>query len=207
MGPRGLAMKNSAGNAERWAIAACGLLTLAGISAHAQASAKRFPITNIAVMAAMQREQVPLSGVQIRITSPITASVGEPELEIRSLTMGDRQSAQLLVECRNPAQCLPFYASASWPAGVEVAEIRAGAARRNDPSKESVNRPVSGDVISFRAGSSATLLLDGERVHVVLRVVCLESGEPGEKVRVTTPDRRQEYIADVIAPGVLKGSF
>ena len=188
-------------------LAACGVIALATGTVCAQTSAKRFAITDGSVLAAMQRKQVSLHGVQLRITSPMTSSVAEPELEVRTLIMADKHTAQLLVGCRNAAECLPFYASATWPAGVEVTEIRPGAAHRDDVSREPANHTSSGDASSLHAGSPATLLLDGARVHVMLRVVCMESGGPGERVRVTTLDRRQEYIADVIAPGLLKGAF
>jgi hypothetical protein len=155
----------------------------------------------------MQQRQLPVSGVQIRLAAPITSSVAGPELAIHSLTMGDKHSAQLLVGCRNSAECLPFYVSASWPVEVDVASLRANLPDSAEGLRDGAKRTFSEDVRTFRAGSTATLLLDGERVHVTLRVVCLESGEPGEKVHVTTPDRRQEYVVSVIAPGVLKGTF
>ncbi len=187
----------------------CAVFTIAAMAggASGQASPKRYPISDRAIISAMQERRVPVSGLQIRIAAPITASVAHPELDIRSFTMGNKHSAQLLMSCRNSAECLPFYVSASWPVEMDAANLNGSLVPGANPTREAANRTFSGDLYSFRAGSIATLMLDGDRVHVMLRVVCLESGEPGERVRVATPDRRQEYDADVIAPGVLKGTF
>ena len=196
-------------SSKAWWLVVCCQIALAGCAASAwgQGAASRFPIGNAAVIAAMQQRQVPVSGLQVRIAAPITASVAHPELEIRSLTMGDKHTAQLLVSCRNSAECLPFYVSAAWPDEEDAAGLHMSLERAAKSLHDLKDRLPDADGNSFRAGSQATLLLDGERVHVMLRVVCLQSGEPGERVRVTTPDRRQEYVADVIAPGVLKGTF
>jgi flagella basal body P-ring formation protein FlgA len=56
-----------------------------------------------------------------------------------------------------------------------------------------------------RKGSTATLLLDSDRVHIRFPVVCLENGVPGQKIRVTGVDRRQVYMAEVIDGTLLKG--
>jgi hypothetical protein len=185
------------------------MLPLAGLlaSAPAQAPATRFPIASPSILSAMQQKQMPVSGVQLRLAAPITASVEAPVLEVRLLTPGDKHSAQLLVACRNSAECLPFYVSASWPVEVDVATLHNGFVHATGATHDVVDRSSSDDTNTLRAGSSATLLLDGERVHVTLRVVCLDGGEPGEKVRVTTLDRRQSYVARVISPGVLRGNF
>jgi hypothetical protein len=185
------------------------VLTLLGTAASAlsQAPAKRFPITSGAIIAAMEQRQLPVNGVQVRLAAPITASVAEPALDIHSLMPGDKHSAQLLVGCRNSAECLPFYVSVSWPVEVDVATLHNSLVHETENGRDAAVRAVPAEASALRAGSPATLLLDGDRVHVTLRVVCLESAEPGEKVRVTTPDRRQQYVASVIAPGVLKGTF
>lgn len=172
-----------------------------------QSSRSRFPIRESAIKTAMQQKQIPVGGVEIKIAAPITSSALEPQLSIRSITPGDKHNAQMLIECKNAAECLPFYASASWPANVDLASLRESLTHEASAQKSTASRLASADPASLRAGSPATLLLDGERVHVMLRVVCLEGGDAGAKVRVTTPDRRQQYVADVIAPGILKGIF
>lgn len=59
----------------------------------------------------------------------------------------------------------------------------------------------------IRAGNSATLLLEGTRIHIRLHVVFAQSGHVGDTVRVTTPDRKQVYVAKVLTPEFLKGEL
>ena len=62
-------------------------------------------------------------------------------------------------------------------------------------------------IVSIKQGAPAILLLDGEHVHVTLSVICLESGTPGQKIRVTTGDRKQIYLAEVVDANRLKGTL
>jgi hypothetical protein len=184
------------------------LLTAHGLG---QTPARRFPLAERDVMLAMQQRGLPLEGLQLRPAAAITSSVASPDLDIRSLTPSGRRTAQLVVACRNSSECLPFYVSAAWSADVNTAEMHA----RFDPPTASARKATAAasktaaeeETQALRPGSPALLLLEGERVHVRMRVVCVEAGDPGASVRVTTPDRKQAYQAEVIGPGVVKGSF
>ena len=57
----------------------------------------------------------------------------------------------------------------------------------------------------LRAGSTATLLLEGNHIHIRLSVICLDGGSPGQTIRVTDPDRREVYTAQVIDGVTLEG--
>ncbi len=59
----------------------------------------------------------------------------------------------------------------------------------------------------LRAGSRAKLILEGERLHIELAVVCLEGGDPGRTIRVTGLDHRQTYTAEIIDGSLLKGTL
>jgi hypothetical protein len=48
-------------------------------------------------------------------------------------------------------------------------------------------------------------MLDSDRVHIRLSVICLESGVPGQTIRVTGKDRKLVYRAEVIDGSLLKG--
>jgi len=56
-----------------------------------------------------------------------------------------------------------------------------------------------------RSGSPATLMLDSDRVHIRLSVICLENGAPGQRIRVTGKDHRLVFTAQVIDGSLLKG--
>jgi flagella basal body P-ring formation protein FlgA len=55
------------------------------------------------------------------------------------------------------------------------------------------------------AGSRATLLLEGDHVHIQVPVVCLQNGAVGQTIRVASPDHKQTYVAQVTGNNVLRG--
>ncbi len=171
--------------------------------ATAQAALNRYPLTSDGVLAAMTKKGLPTQGVQLRFAAPVTSTVHEAELAIQSASIGDRSSARLLVACRNSSECLPFYVVATWASNADLSALHPFSVDRQS-SAASSSEPSPGNL---HAGSQAVLLLDSERVHVRLNVICLDGGEPGAHVRASTPDRRRAYQAEVVAPGVLKGSF
>jgi hypothetical protein len=58
-----------------------------------------------------------------------------------------------------------------------------------------------------KIGSHATLVIDAQRLHIKLPVICLEQGAPGQTIRVTALDRKQTYKAEVIGSTLLKGTL
>jgi hypothetical protein len=182
----------------------------ASAQSSAPAAGRRYPVTTENVVAAMRQRSLPADGVQIRMPAAVTAAVANPALEIRAINVGDSRSAQLLVGCRAASDCIPFYVSASWTAPVTLSsQLSTGSAAKAAPAsgQRLSKASLPEDTDALRAGASAVLLLEGDRVHVRLRVVCLEAGAPGDKVRVATPDHRQAYVAEVLGQGLLKGSL
>ena len=60
---------------------------------------------------------------------------------------------------------------------------------------------------SVHLGTHATLLIDGQKLHIKLPVICLEKGVPGRMIRVTALDHKQTYLAEVVDSTLLKGSL
>ena len=197
-------------------------LGLAGMSS-AQVPT-RFPVMPEQVRLAMQKRDWPSAGVQIRLATPITATVAQPMLEIASVTSQSGHQALLRMACRIRTECLPFYASAAWPAEAPMPELlpetgeRSISALSGHAAKAQAGEfPVlltgsssAGAVpepTAIRIGSSATLILEGERIHIRLPVILAQSGHVGDTVRVTTPDRKQVYVAEVLSSGLLKGDI
>jgi hypothetical protein len=50
-------------------------------------------------------------------------------------------------------------------------------------------------------------VIEGDRLHIRLQVVCLQGGAAGDKVRVSTPDHTQKFTAEILGPTLLKGSL
>lgn len=175
------------------------LMELACNPVYAQALA-RFPLTPQQVLLAMQGRNWHLEEVQIRLAAPVTATVKEPALEINAVSQGHGPEVLLRMSCRVHSECLPFYASATWPAeGAKPALITVA-------RKESMmaKLPASAEAL---AGNHATLLLEDGPIHIRLPVVLAQSGHVGEIVRVTTPDRKQTYQAELLSSNLLKGEL
>ncbi|ADW70905.1 hypothetical protein [Granulicella tundricola] len=177
----------------------------------------RFPLTPDQIIAAMQVRQLPVEGVKVILSAPITAAVSAPVLEIQTIALVNNHTAQLKMSCRDHRECLPFYVNAVWPETspnlVLPASVKQeGRSKQPNlllssgaPASDSSTR--SSAPTTLRVGSAAMLMMDHDRVHVRLRVVCLDGGITGDKVRVTTPDRKQAYVAEIVTPTLLKGSF
>jgi flagella basal body P-ring formation protein FlgA len=61
--------------------------------------------------------------------------------------------------------------------------------------------------ILLRAGARVLLVMDGERLHIEVPVICLENGEAGRTIRVSGLDHRQTYVATVVDAKLLKGTL
>jgi hypothetical protein len=197
------------------------LAVLMTVSATAEGRPARFLVTSAQIMTAMQNRQLPTEGVEVKIAAPITASIEEPLLDIQTIALLNAHTAQIKMACRNRTECLPFYVSATWSEAPvtpllprtkqqAAALVRAETAQVQPAIKESSPKPdafKTGQPQTIHAGTAATLLMDQDRVHLRVRVICLEGGAAGDKVRVTTPDHKQAYLAEIVSPTLLKGSF
>ena len=184
----------------------------------------RFPVKPEQVVLAMQGRNWPMDGVQVRLAAPVTATVSEPALDIKSVAASYGHETLLRVTCRVSAECLPFFASAVWPAEAPMPGLppkrdkRTGAIQTDHATEgqppatlelqagNSTEANVPTPPV-IRAGSHATLVLDGPRVHIRLPVVVAQTGHVGDTVRVTTPDRKQVYVGEVLTPELLKGEL
>lgn len=176
------------------------------------------------VLQAMQGQDWPLNGVQVRLAAPVTATVAEAALEIESVSSGAGHDVLLRMACRVHTECLPFFASATWPADAPAPNLAALGNRTGAPAgghTRETGSPVHPGLLAgnpsmaenapaphvIRAGTPATLLLEGTRIHIQVPVVFAENGHVGDTVRVTTPNRKQSYVAEVLTPQLLKGEL
>ena len=206
----------------------------ASVSALAQPGA-RSAIRLDQVVAALGALHVSSSGVTL--LAKLSATTPEPALEIKRVEpWGDRR-ARVRMGCQVHEQCLPFYVEVAWPdatsaqaalgglpkilvAALPLAAMKpvlsgtgaVGVVPLVAPTREAATahaaaRPASASHATVEAGSRATLLLEGERLHIKVPVICLESGEPGSSIRVAGLDRKQTYFAQVVDATLLKGNL
>jgi hypothetical protein len=175
------------------------LVLFAAVALPSLAAPGRYAVTAQQVAAAVSNQAVQVSPDQVTLLSGVVANVAAPELRVKSIDRAGDQRAVARMECADSEQCLPF-----------IVALHLGHGESVDPASPSSQRsaPVSQPrpaAFAVRAGSPATLLLDGPHVHINLNVICLENGAPGQIIHVTDRDRRQVYTAQVVQDGILEG--
>jgi hypothetical protein len=167
-------------------------MILAALTRPAYAASEHFAIRAESIAAAISD-----MGTQV-----LPEQVTFPRLRVRSMEKSNDHRMTIRMECENSEECLPFYVGLRLSASNE--SLLAASVARIQPRANLVNNGYS-KTVTVRKGSTATLLLDSDRVHIRFPVVCLENGVPGQKIRVTGVDRRQVYMAEVIDGTLLKG--
>lgn len=189
----------------------------ASLAAKADEARHRAPVMPAEIVKTMEERQMPTRGVQVRLAAAITAAVQKPRLEIETVMPVSPRELRMRMACSDRSQCLPFFAIATYPEDVNPATLAikpehlVSVGDHPEPAAHapSVSSGAAGQGVApmLRSGSPATLGFDAERVHVRIAVICLESGGAGDKIRVTTRDRKQVYVAEIVAPTLLKGTF
>ena len=204
-------------------VPACVCMWMIAVSAaNGEAIRTRFPLTPSQVISAMQSLQLPTTGVQVQLSTPITAATTDPTLEIQAVSVLDAHEVRLRVGCRERSECLSFFAVAKYEAVVDPSALKLtghpatkpkqsspsgkiSLIAQEDPAPVSSSRSSDGPVM--RNGSPATLNFDDGRVHIRLEVVCLESGAAGDTIHVASHDHKQTYTAKIVSPTLVKGIF
>jgi hypothetical protein len=169
-----------------------------------------FAVTAQQVARVLSDRGMPVTGDRVSLLANVVASEPHPVIDILSVkpwaneASGPMAAPRSLVKlaCRSTDVCLPFYAVVTCP------DVPAKAV----PAK-SVSFPVSTGVARsafnsvMRAGTMAILNLEDKRSHIQLRVISLQNGNPGDRIRVATPDRKQFFVAEVVSAYLLKRSY
>ncbi len=166
------------------------------------AASRRFPIRTELIASALSGIGIQVLPEQVTLLTNVVATTSAPRLTIRSMEKSSDHRIIVRLECNMPEECLPFFVSICPGDGNGVQQSSSKASSPQQPVPEFNSRSKS---FAIRSGSPATLLLDSDRVHIRLAVICLENGAAGQKIRVSSPDHRQVYTAEVIDGSLLKG--
>jgi len=150
------------------------------------------------VVDALARAGVVVDPHQIEFLSGSHGSGEGADLMVVSVTGGGSDAAKVKMRCRNRIECLPFYVLVRGLDGVNANSSRSGAV----PVRPTVS---PSDIV--RRGDHATLILESPDARMSFPVICLQSGVRGQHVRAASPDRKHFYEAEVVAPGMLRGSL
>lgn len=161
------------------------LMAAAGVPSRAQSSLPdHFILTSVRVARAISVAGTPVSAQQVSLPARVVATVPDPELDVVSI-----ESSRVRLVCHQPSQCLPFYALLS---SARTTSQHLTAAKED---------------FTMRAGDQAILTMDDDRAHIRVKVISLENGMAGKRIRVSSLDHKQIYFGEVINSSLLKGSF
>jgi hypothetical protein len=191
-----------------------GLVALGALPLRAQFRSKHYSLTSGQVAHSLARtfadRGITISDSQVSLPASVVASDPEPGLEVRSIeplghlasNRPGEVSSAIKLACHEPSACLPFYAIVAFPQAASL-NTQASVAAHETVARNR-KTPVE---YTIRAGAHATLLLEDSATHIQMSVVTLENGTAGQTIRVSSPDHKQTYSAQVVSADVLKGSL
>jgi hypothetical protein len=165
-----------------------------------------FAITGEQVAKVLSGRGIKTEAEQVTLLANVVATAPDPTLEIIKVERtGGLPATKLSIRlaCRVSGTCLPFYAI--------VTESRSSRDGHVDNSAVTTRSSIallnSPAVVTMRAGTHATLVMDDDRSHIQVAVVSLENGTAGQRIRVASPDHKQFYIGEVVTANLLKRSY
>jgi hypothetical protein len=180
------------------------ITTLACLASAAPAADRRYAIRAESVAAAMSGIGMQVPPGQVTLLTDVLASSNAPRLRVKAMEKSGDHRLMVRLECESSEECQPFYARIH--SGMKD-DPQAPASLLQAQISSSPGREGRGKTVEMRTGSTATLVLDSQHVHVSLSVVCLENGAVGQKIRVASDDHQRIYLAEVVSDRLLKGSF
>lgn len=169
--------------------------------AHGQAV--RFPITSLHVAEVLSSRGLATTPEHVEVPEGLSALRARPQLRLESLEPLPDGRLRARMACQQMADCTPFLATVRLPATGERVATTTGSTQGG--SFGPVQKEPSGQ--RLMAGQKATLFLETPRMRITLPVVAVDSGAPGAKIRVSSPDHRQTYRAVVVNTNSVQGEL
>jgi hypothetical protein len=178
-----------------------GLCLAAQVGASAQASIGRIPVSREQVADAMRSAGIETRADQVQVLANVTTT---PGATLRVAKKIKESSSAVLAElvCREPRQCLPFYALIHSDT-VAAALAQSREARQNPASARNgvAVHPLVG------RGQSVTLIIENATSRIILPAICLEAGIHGQAIRVASLDRKRIYSAEVVSNKIVRSTL
>jgi hypothetical protein len=159
-------------------------------------------ITTAQIAAAITDAGLKVSEEQVTLLADVVAKTSTPALQVQSMERWGDHRLRVRLACATSDQCLPFMVSVRCSQDCSP-HPASGGARPMSAGVNETRRTIPGAYV-VRAGSSATLRIDGGHVHIELSVICLENGAAGQTIRVASNDRSRTYTAQVVDGTLLR---
>ena len=181
-----------------WLTALC---LVAHVGTSAQTSTARIPVSSEQVADAMRSAGVETSADQVQVLANVTTT---PGATLRVAKKMKESSSAVLAElvCREPRQCLPFYALIHSDSAATAVTKSTEARQHLISAKNGVEaHPLVG------RGQPVTLIIEHADFRIVLSAICLEVGIHGQIIRVASPDRKRVYSAEVVSNKIVRSTL
>ncbi len=162
----------------------------------ASAASDHAAITAAQIATAITDAGMKTSPEQVTLLSDVVATTGSPSLKVQSMEPWGAHRLRVRLDCSIREECLPFFVAVR-------SEYQTASQTPSAFTPPGNARPALKDSV-LRAGSPATLLLEGGHVHIRLTVICLENGAAGQMIRVSSKDSKQTFKATVVDGAFLK---
>jgi hypothetical protein len=174
------------------------LIAAVALGLPAVAASAQNAIATEQIAAALSSAGINTTPEQVVLLTNVVATTTAPALRVESTELWGDHRIKVRLSCVRQEECLPFFVAVrgSQPQAVFPVLASSPATPQAKP-----NSP------AMRAGAHAVLLLEGGHIHIQLPVVCLENGEIGQTIRVTSLNHKLTYLAQVDANLTLRGKL
>jgi hypothetical protein len=192
----------------------------------AAAAPQQFPVPLAtvaeAVVATLASKGINVSADQVKLPLNVVATEENPPLEAGAVeklghlsgSQPGQLSASVKLRCKTAGACRPFFAIATWEPSQQAAQPMA-AGKDGAATQVAVARPASPQpstrteqqATAIKAGQPLILLLDGDHMRIQMTVVSLTAGSVGQTIRVSSPDHKHTYMAEVLNESTVKGTL
>jgi hypothetical protein len=179
----------------------CGVLGATVLAGWAQSPAA---ITPHQVATALMSRSISVADSAVNLLSEVPTKTVNPLLEVVSASNTNAGTTRFRLRCADSRDCLPFYAVV---VGANDTTVKKLPGPPTQPEAGAVPPSSPHEPWLVHSGERATLVLEGQHLRLQMSVVCLSNGIAGKSIRVTTPNGRHTYRAEVAGPGLLKGGL
>jgi Chaperone for flagella basal body P-ring formation len=174
---------------------------LVTVGAQTGTNKDRSPISREQVAESLRSAGIETNRDQFHTLSNATAV---PGALLHVVKLKKESAGTLLAEmaCQESSECLPFYVRIQQPAvAANAASSLLELHVNSGTAKHKVEHPL------VVRGQPVTLVMEKTNVRIMLSAICMEGGMPGQTIRVSSPDRKRIYTAEVVSHNMVRGTL
>ena len=172
------------------------LCTVACAAPITPVTSERIKVSRERIVEAMQAAGFETSPAQLELLSNVTSTSGA-SLRVAKVRQESAGTMLAQLNCQE-RQCLPFYVLVH---GAYIENNTVTTASRTASGNRTEARPL------IARGKPLTLIIETTSLRIVLPAVSMEGGIQGQVIRVSSPDHKQVYRAEVVSDTTVRGTL